>query len=226
MNDKEVEISLIMAVFASIIYCRYWYEAPLPMKAAQNDIEMFKILKMYEEYFNEDDVEDDDKLDLVAVLTRHRWYLTEQLVIVNLANEDLQDEVREGMAVELFLSPRKEIKMGKPKFPDMTKSENFSLPKLVGSNSWLIFNILKITDVGWLQIPCKHWSVFDSYKKFKTFCENIVTVNDLAERGVKTISKFNDAVRDETDRQDLIQVADEYRRQVPDLSKESLSKQF
>ena len=215
-----------MATFASIIYCLYWYEAPLPLKAAQNDIEMFKLLELYEEYFNDAVDEEEDKLDLVGVLTRHRWYLTEQLVIVNLANEDLQDEIREGMAVQLFLSPRKEIKMGKPKFPDMTKSENHSLANLVGSNSWLIFNLLEITDVGWLQIPCKHWNVLDSYKKFQSFVQNIVTVNDLAERGVATITRFNDSVVNESDRQDLIQVVDEYRRKVPDLTKESLSKQF
>ena len=247
MSEEEKDISLKMATFASIIYSKYWYEAPLPLKAAQNDIEMFKLLKQFEEYFNEDsnEAEDDDEfedddeaedenqdkagdnnVDLVGVLSRHSWYLTQQLVIVGLCNTDLKDEIRELMAAKLFNSPRTVIKMGKPKFPDMTKPENHSLANLVGSNSWLIFDILSITDIGWLQIPCKHWSVFDSYKKFQSFVENIVTVNDLAERGVATISRFNDNVRDESDRQDLIQVVDEYRRQVPDLSKESLSKHF
>ena len=55
-----------------------------------------------------------------------------------------------------------------------------------------------------------------------TFVQNLPVINDSAERGMALIKAFIDKVRSEEDRQDLIQVIQNYRQKLKDLSKETL----
>ena len=81
---------------------------------------------------------------------RHTWYVVPQMVILALADRDLEDRQKELMAQMLHSLPRQEIKTGKPdlevkvdwsgwevKIPDMSD--------LVTSDSWLIFDLLGLT---------------------------------------------------------------------------------
>ena len=55
-----------------------------------------------------------------------------------------------------------------------------------------------------------------------TFVQNLPVINDSAERGMALIKSFIDKVHSEEDRQDLIQVIQNYRQKLKDLSKETL----
>ena len=55
-----------------------------------------------------------------------------------------------------------------------------------------------------------------------TFVQNLPVINDSAERGMALIKSFIDNVRSEEDRQDLIQVIQNYRQKLTDLSKDTL----
>ena len=60
-----------------------------------------------------------------------------------------------------------------------------TLPDLLSSKSYLLFNSLKIEDLSWLNAPATDWHKFSSYQKCFDFVNKIMVVNDGAERGIK-----------------------------------------
>ena len=64
-----------------------------------------------------------------------------------------------------------------------------SLASLVGSRTWLLFNILELEgeDVEWLNQAPSYWDINPGYCRLEKFLGNLSVVNDTAERGVKLI---------------------------------------
>ena len=58
-----------------------------------------------------------------------------------------------------------------------------TLAGLVGVKSYLLFNLLKIEDLNWLEVPVALWKCFPSYIQARDFVRDLVVVNDWAERG-------------------------------------------
>ena len=93
----------------------------------------------------------------------------------------------------------------------------------VGPASWLLFDLLRINGKPeWLQIPSEYWDQFEEYRKMKIFVMNLPCVNDSAERSMAMMKRYIDKVKDEKDKQDLIQLIQGFRQKVTDLSKDSL----
>jgi hypothetical protein len=94
-------------------------------------------------------VEPKVSFSVLNTICRHHWYLTGQMVTLALADERMEVPEKEEMAMTLHNTPRIKIETGKPEFPvldwrgkiDMARHR---LSTLVTSNSWLIFNILKL----------------------------------------------------------------------------------
>ena len=93
----------------------------------------------------------------------------------------------------------------------------------VGPASWLLFDLLGINGKPeWLQIPSEYWDQFEEYRKMKIFVMNLPCVNDSAERSMAMMKRYVDKVKNEKDKQDLIQLIQGFRQKVTDLSKDSL----
>ena len=143
LSSADLEKVVTMAQFCSVIYARHWFQCGSGTRAATNDLRMIKLLEAYEDYSGEN--------NLVAVLKRHLWYLTESLVPLALCNEDLEDDEREAIANKLFLVSRPPvISPGKPKFP-VIPAAGVKISDLIGENSWLIFNQLKVKNCEWMK---------------------------------------------------------------------------
>ena len=75
---------------------------------------------------------------------RHMWYITPQLIPMALAYENLEDSIKEKVAMALFNTERKEIMSGKPLFPVLAfgaQQTRLDMSSLVSSYSWLIFQL-------------------------------------------------------------------------------------
>ena len=97
------------------------------------------------------------------------------------------------------------------------------LSVFVGKGSWLLFDICGVeTKLEWLLIPSKHWETFEDFRRMKEFAENLPVTNDTAEHGMALIKTYIDKVRDESDKQDLIQIVANWREEVPSLNKSVL----
>ena len=69
------------------------------------------------------------------------------------------------------------------------------------------------------------WELFEGYAIMK-FVDKLPVTNDSAERGMALFKQFIKNVKDETKRQDLIQLVQKHRQEVPDLKKATLQEKL
>jgi hypothetical protein len=154
--------------------------------------------------------------------------LTEELVVLSIFNESLSPYTRTVMAKKLFATNRpKTFPITKPVFPKMTIDNIPELFHLIGTNSWLIFSLLKLDrNQDWMQLPSQDWELMTDYRTARDFVKSLEVTNDCAERGVKIINDFKDVTEDEEQLQYALQVIEHHRRLVPSLTKENLNRQL
>ena len=124
----------------------------------------------------------------LKVLSRHGWYLTEEVVVFSLFSSKLTNNEKSRMAARfLSISAPKEYPMGPPKFPSV--NETTGLVDLIGPNSWLLFNKLKVSH-SWIEKDVKMWSEDPTFNVVEKFVCTVKTINDTAERGIKLMSDY------------------------------------
>ena len=97
------------------------------------------------------------------------------------------------------------------------------MSSLVGPESWLIFDLLHLKgSQDWLLNPTSYWHLSPEFNMLLEFANNLVVVNDLAERGVHLATDFIKRVESEEQRDALFQVVEEFRDRVKDVTKSSL----
>ena len=222
---SDAEKSNIMRIFnfTVVIYAKAWLTSALPTSAARNDLTFHYNVLRYRK------VEPSVAFRVLQSIQNHMWYTTGQLVVLALADPELEAEEKEELAKTLHREPRVKVKMGKPEYPVLdwrnTVLTRPRLASLVTCNSWLIFDLLGLTGPqDWLQLTSNMWDMFSEYRRFAEFATNLPVTNDLAERGIHLISEFINKSADENQRQALLQVVEYHRALVPDLNKNNLSK--
>lgn len=102
--------------------------------------------------------------------------------------------------------------------------ENKSIHHFINKDSMNFFLRFKMK-TSFLKQDSSDWSKNADYIICKEIVKNLKVTNDIAERGVKLISGFNKLItRDEEQKQYLLKVIKEYRKQFPDCNKQTLSK--
>ena len=222
MSEEETRCVKELAVFITIFYVRLWFQSTFAISAARNDLQFMANILRYREQ--------DSALAWIVLESckRHLWYICPQLIVLALCDEGLPDHQRESIAKALHTQPRKKIECGKPKFPVIDWSgDEVKLPPLgsfVSHESWLIFDILKLTGAqDWLLISANLWENFGEYREFKEFASNLPVKNDIAERGIAMVTQFVNKVQSEEQRSALLQVVEWHREMVKDTKKASLN---
>lgn len=72
LTAHELQGLMKVSLLFSLIYARFWHEAPLAQRAPLNDQKLLKLLDEYPEHFVKDKAN--------AALKRHLWYFSEHLV--------------------------------------------------------------------------------------------------------------------------------------------------
>ena len=142
------------------------------------------------------------------------------------------------MATALKNTPRSwDLPLGKPTFPGgMFNARYWSevdsacslLPKLIGSNSWAIPNILNLSEdeMVWLSLEVHQWTLVPGYHKFVRYVSTLSVTNDSAERGIKLVQDFIGSSSKENTRQDIMLAVSAHRKEIScsDLTKKKLAK--
>ena len=182
-----------MALFVVFVYLRPWFTASGLSSAAQNDLLFCKSLAKYKK------INTGVSSKTLAVLNRHTWYLTEDLISLSLFNEDLSLENRTLLTAQIHhKSSPAHIDIRKPTLPAVTiKSE---LLDFVEPRSKLLFDLLEIpTDF----LIAAEWT--QSLK-------SLSTTNDSAERAIALAVNYNTKItKDEESYQELLQVVEYHR---------------
>ena len=211
--DRLAEVILLF-------YAQFWFETPLATSAARSDLQFMSNMLKYRV------VNPGLAYRVLKSCYRHMWYLTPQLITLALADKCLEDATREKMAQTLYSFDRKSVKTGKPTFPELSFGATVcreDMSSLVGTESWLIFNLLGLKQPqDWLLASVSTWQEVPQFKTLQTFRRHLVVVNDLAERGIHLASDYINQVESEEQRNALFQVVEEFRSRVKGCTKDSL----
>jgi hypothetical protein len=211
MSDLEAAKVKSMATFVALFHSKAFLQSRLSSIAPSVDLKYLQHMELYKK--------ENAKAAQVAInsIQNHLWYLTEEIVVLSIFDEDLPPTLRKSLVVKLLLIPRaSHFEPSKPKFPTINP-ETIEYPdqllSFLGPNSWLFFHLLNAKDeiLDWMKFPVDCWGEATGYDKLKNIARRLEVVNDCAERGVKLISDFKDSVTNTEEQHYLFQVIEQHR---------------
>lgn len=213
-NEDEKKMLETAAFFVAICYAPWFLKSYLVEQSSSNDLSAIKSSFHIKEHY--------PKLGqaLLASMQRHSWYLVEQLVLLALADDDVEHEMKKKMLQKLVQCgvPDK-FTMEKPELPVISSSTELS--DLVGPQSWLLLKVAEVPD-GEVEQWIKG-EAMQSFDMFKQFIKQNACVNDCAERNIRLIQDFVGGYKSEDMKQNLMLVARDNRKKLKkDLSKSQL----
>ena len=223
MNSRDSACVQRMTKFVACLYGRYFLQSPLTTSAAANDLEFWKDLTEYAEI--DSTIADASKKSV----TRHMWYLVPEMITLALFNRKLPTNQKKEITEALLNFPRSSsFDAGKPNLLhplQILKSAGpcTKLADFVNERSWLALHLVS-GDTSWLKLDPVCWDADMSYMKQQQFFENMACTNDAAERAVRNVQEFAEMTCDESHRHNVILVANEQRKNIPQLKKSLLHK--
>jgi len=205
-----------LALFVSLVYVRQWNEAPLGIRAPLNDVQFLSVLASYPN-------QDIGKKAHTA-FARHLWFHSEHLAGFALFDERVSCETKEKMVLNLNRSPL-------PGIPRRLKLENESdhpkLEDLVTERTTALFDVVltdgKEKSQSFLLKPPVHWIDDPIYNEMRELAKHLTVVNDVAERGISLIEKYNNTLtKDEEQKQFILRLVANHRKNFPIPSKTAL----
>lgn len=207
-------------VFVTHVYSQWWMTCQDAFDAPWHDLQLFQRLLKYREL-----VDDAVGQSALRAFQRHFWYLTSEMVPLALFSDLVPDDQREELAVRL-LELKPEIRpeapsqrhgtgFGRPTFPAAPSAET-RLTDLVGVDSWFTLQLLQV-DTSFLEVETRSWEMTQAYKSSKVKAQAVNVINDSAERGIKLSTDYLQSARAEASLQNVLQVVEKSRRDVPNL---------
>ena len=204
-----------MALFVVFVYLKAWFNSPSLTSAAENDLELYRSLLKFKKIHTK------ISSKTCTVLSRHTWYLTEDLISFSLFNEDIPTETRSLLAKKIHEhAASRELEIQKPTLPLITQTSE--IIDFVGERSRLLFDLLEIP-LDFLADD--EWHLLPEYAAVKNSLRNFTPVNDSAERALALATRVNTHItRDEESYQELLQVAEAHRKKYGLKTKGDLKK--
>lgn len=216
VDNETLEGLVRLNVFFTCIYIPHFLKSSIGADLAYNDLALYKQLVKFI------DVDGPIATEALEVLSRHDWYTTQQTVVFSLFSNKVSEDDKARMAAHILTFPFPEsLPLGKPVFQELT--DKTELQDLCGPNSYMLFCILG-TDYEWLQKSPKEWELSTDYKEMEDYVRTVKVTNDVAERGVKTITDYSKILtKDNEMRIKLLQGVEMSRKITPDFNKKTLN---
>ena len=204
-----------LALFISLVYVKYWNEAPLGIKAPYNDIQFLSVLRSLPS--------SNAHKKAIAALQRHLWYISESLVGFAFFDErvtiPIKQKMIENLNRECFEEDLHRVDAGSIK--------NFELQNFVTKKTNSFFNLLATDGYTIAQhFLCKPPEVWDNdehFIKLRGLAAQIKVVNDCAERSISLMEKFNTTLtKDEEQKQLILRAVAWHRKEIPIPTKKAL----
>ena len=214
MDQRLAEQVHKMAVFISIWHGPNFLKSGLAATAPRNDLEFFYDMLQLSDFDDPDYAR--IGASVAESLQRHTCYLKGPQVIFALFDSQISLIDRQMIASALHTIPRPSVSPShfKPGKLDavpllcsikecvgsagcVNEAGNLyprkTLANFVTVKSFLMFNLLGIEDLIWLDAPVSLWPCFPSFVKARNFVKQLLVVNDGAERGrcIKIYLIFN-----------------------------------
>ncbi len=150
LNETELNQMKTLCDYIAIFHGPYFLRTSIPEKAPSLDLQLVKNLKELSNKYKP------ISEAVLLSIDNHLWYLSEELVILTLADDSLEDEKKDNIAKKLLTFERPiNFLIQKPKQQKL-ESKN-ELADFVGEQSWFLFEILEMEekDLVWLKFQCR-----------------------------------------------------------------------
>lgn len=195
------------------VYLKYWFTCQLPTKAPSNDLELLKELEHYKRI--DKDVGEAAQRKLRGQL----WYLNEANIALSFFDDEVTTEMKRKMVANLTAD-------GHPETPHRVKLDvknilSAELCDFVTNNTYLFFETIlneNITGISKkiLTTDPETWDENEHYIAAKAIVKNLLVVNDIAERGVALITRFNAILtHQEKQKQYILHAMEQHYRELP-----------
>lgn len=214
LTKKEEKSISEICIFTVMVYVKYWFVSSSACKAPNNDLELLKDLKKFEEINSLQ-----SKLAMKKFLG-HLWYLSEELVAFAFFDESVSNNTKKKMVSALknegIEHPLKRVLVD-PGVVLQKTLENF-----VSKNTLRFFSITGISS-NFLEKDVELWEQDEDFKYSKTIACSMRVVNDIAERGVALIEEYNKLITaNEEQKQYLLLIVKNFRQKYSDCKKSTL----
>ena len=214
MSINEKKMIETAAFFTGVFYAVWFLKSYMVNHAANNDLQCFQqvlILKQQYPILGR---------TLLLSMQRHFWYLTQDMVVLALADEDLENKIKMEMLSKL-LDPQNQAPqiyaVKKPVLPIITHFTK--LPDLIGPQSWYLLEVAGVS-----RFDVQTWAkTGDVDEAFITWVKQLTAVNDCAERNIRLVQDFCYSYKSENQRQNNFQVVKVFRKKLKtDFTKSDL----
>lgn len=223
LSDEEHSALEAVCIFLVRVYCKAWFNAHKAHSAPKQDFDLLRCLLDYQE------IDKDISERALVKFSNHLWYFNAELVALVFFDPSISDEEKSEMANKVLTQTETETENSRivnPKFRRHQLEElvNAGLSGLITKGTMNFFERFQI-NADFLREPPSSWPENIHFKEGLGIVKSLKVVNDVAERGVKLITDFNNLLtNDEEQKQYVLQVVHKCRKLYPDVSKQTLSK--
>lgn len=209
LTAKELDCIRDFSIFVVKLYVRAWFGCTNAIQCPNQDLSLLRDAFQYAKI---------DKVVSNAVIEKiknHLWYLTPETVGLAFFDPNVPLEIKRKMVSRL---KAKNPSVAFVEYRKHSNPENLlecDLSDFVSYKTKIFFSIFEL-QTDFFELDPSVWENEEEYQTASDFCQNLLVVNDTAERGVKFMKDYNRILtHDEDEMQFILQVVDSYRKNIP-----------
>lgn len=221
MTEEERLAVRDTSTFIVMLYFEAWFTAPVASAAPNHDLQFLKNL------YNYKSVDEEVSNVTVKKLRNHLWYLNAETAAMAFFDESISFDVKRKMVSEL--DPCEESDDYVPKRIQINSRDivgycDKEMNDFVSPQTRNFFRRFGIVQ-DFLKTDSSVWGQNENYANGLKIVKQLKVVNDVAERGVRLFTDYNEILtRNEEQKQCILQIVSEYRKSHPNAKKETILK--
>lgn len=206
-----------ICIFVTTLYIKVWIQAPVAAEAPREDLSFLKSLYSYS--ITDENV----SREALRKFCNHLWYLSPEAVGLAFFDPKIPYESKKRMVAALDLPNDSEIKKLSILPHNLSQYLDKNIDYFISQRTRNFFKRFSIPTDFLCKDP-EEWNNDPSYILGLNIVSTLHVVNDCSERAVKLMEDYNNILsRNENEKQLIMQVVADYRKQYPDATKSNLT---
>lgn len=208
-----------ISIFVVTFYIKSWFESSSAINAPLNDLKLIQSLIQYKV------IQPAVAIAALDKLKSHLWYLSVDLVSLSFFDERVSVNTKLQMvnAIKQQKSATKNKIRVELNVNDLDLMVEKDLSDFITAESLFIFDQFGLS-YDFLDLHPDSWETNENFVKSRKIFSSLNVVNDVAERGVALITKYNRCLtRNEVQKQYLLQLVQHHRQLYPSYTKTALN---
>lgn len=220
LNLKNIELDNVrrLLLFVFKVYFKNWFTNNISVIAPRMDLQMLRDIEgMRESLPNTASV-------AYNKFKNHLWYLSDIMIALSFFDKDVPTQVKEKMVINLRRDSTQRNDSRYVINPE-TNPNDLCLSDFVTKITYKFFEILDI-DHSFLQLPPDEWQQNEHFLLGQKRAQNLVVVNDAAERTINLHKTHNTLARSDLSKEQVVQVVERNRKDFKILTKANIINQL